>query len=67
MPPPESGRALTSAQKQVLQQWISSGAEYQPHWAFVPVQRCASGGTALRTTGCVPAAASENGRPAARS
>lgn len=39
MPPPESGRALTSAQKQVLQQWISSGAEYQPHWAFVPVQR----------------------------
>jgi len=39
MPPLQSGKTLDAAQKQLLQQWISGGAQYQPHWAFVPVER----------------------------
>lgn len=38
MPPPATGKPLTPAQKQLLETWIQSGAEYQQHWAFVPVQ-----------------------------
>ena len=37
MPPADSGRKpLSEAEKQVLTRWISEGAEYAPHWAFVP-------------------------------
>jgi len=36
MPPPEMKHPLTEAEKQVLIKWIQSGAEYKPHWAFVP-------------------------------
>jgi hypothetical protein len=39
MPPPDSGKALTEAQKHVLRRWIESGAEYQPHWAFMRIDR----------------------------
>lgn len=39
MPPPEAGDALTSAQRDILKRWIEEGAEYEPHWAFVPVTR----------------------------
>jgi mono/diheme cytochrome c family protein len=35
MPPPESHRLLTPAQRNTLAQWIAEGAEYQDHWAFV--------------------------------
>ena len=35
MPPHESGKTLTLKQKNILKQWISEGAEYQPHWAFI--------------------------------
>ncbi len=38
MPPPASHKTLTAEQKQILQDWIRDGAEYQPHWAFVPPQ-----------------------------
>ncbi len=34
MPPPDSHRHLTPAQRQTLQEWIAQGAPYAPHWAF---------------------------------
>ncbi|HKQ40532.1 MAG TPA: DUF1549 domain-containing protein, partial [Verrucomicrobiae bacterium] len=39
MPPPKSHKKLTDQQKQTLKQWISEGAEYELHWAFIPPKR----------------------------
>jgi len=39
MPPPDSNRTLTAAQKKLLERWIAEGAEYEMHWAFVAPQR----------------------------
>ena len=36
MPPVESHQSLTPAQIATLKQWIVEGAEYEPHWSFVP-------------------------------
>lgn len=36
MPPPKTGKAITQAQRELLRKWIQQGANYQPHWAFVP-------------------------------
>lgn len=35
MPPPDSHKKLTAAQKKILRDWIDAGAEWQPHWAFI--------------------------------
>lgn len=35
MPPPETKKPLSDAQKSILKQWIAEGAEYQPHWAYI--------------------------------
>jgi hypothetical protein len=35
MPPPETKKQLTIQQQQTLEQWIASGAEYQPHWSLI--------------------------------
>jgi hypothetical protein len=35
MPPPATKLVLTGAQKQTLKRWISAGAKYARHWAFV--------------------------------
>ncbi|MBG86137.1 MAG: hypothetical protein CMO80_04465 [Verrucomicrobiales bacterium] len=39
MPPPEAKKTLTKKQKQILRNWIAQGAEYQDHWAFLPIKR----------------------------
>ena len=39
MPPPESGKSLTAAQRKLLVRWIDEGAAYEPHWAYIPPQR----------------------------
>ncbi|MBQ80684.1 MAG: peptidylprolyl isomerase, partial [Planctomycetaceae bacterium] len=39
MPPPESNHVLTHDQKKILNDWVAKGAEYQPHWAYVPPER----------------------------
>lgn len=38
MPPPDSHLALTAAEKEMLKRWVLEGAEYKPHWSFIPVQ-----------------------------
>ena len=35
MPPVDSPKRLTPAQKETLKRWIAEGAEYQPHWAYI--------------------------------
>jgi hypothetical protein len=35
MPPPETHKTLTAAQKDVLKRWVDQGAEYKPHWSFI--------------------------------
>ncbi len=55
MPPPASNRQLTDEQKRLLETWITDGAIYEDHWAFVapvrpvepPVQRTAWGRNAI--------------------
>jgi len=39
MPPSDTGDRLTKTQIEKLKAWIEQGAEYPPHWSFVPVQR----------------------------
>ncbi len=39
MPPVESKKSLTDAQKQLLVRWIREGAAYQPHWSLILPQR----------------------------
>lgn len=40
MPPPSAGKKpLTADEKALLRRWIAEGAEYEPHWAFVPPTR----------------------------
>jgi hypothetical protein len=39
MPPVETKKALTDAQKEILTDWITSGAAYQPHWSFILPQK----------------------------
>ena len=37
MPPPETRKTLSEAQKRLLAQWIREGAEYEKHWSFEPL------------------------------
>lgn len=36
MPPGKDHEPLQSSEIALLKQWIDEGAEYQPHWAFIP-------------------------------
>ncbi len=35
MPPKASHKVLNAAEKELFKKWVASGAEYQPHWAFI--------------------------------
>jgi hypothetical protein len=38
MPPPESHKeSLSESDVAILERWIAGGAEYKPHWAFIPL------------------------------
>ncbi|WP_223241444.1 DUF1553 domain-containing protein [Flammeovirga sp. EKP202] len=39
MPTPESHLSLTATEKATLIKWIEEGAEYKPHWSFVPMAK----------------------------
>ena len=39
MPPEKSHKILSATQKDLLKRWVAQGAEYQPHWAFIPVPK----------------------------
>ena len=39
MPPPESNKKLSAAQKETIRLWINQGARYQKHWSFEPITR----------------------------
>lgn len=38
MPPPETKKHPTQAEIALLRRWIAEGAEYEAHWAFLPVK-----------------------------
>ncbi len=39
MPPPGTKDSLTDSEREVLKNWVASGGDYHPHWAFVPPQQ----------------------------
>lgn len=39
MPPPDTGKPLSDAERAILKQWIAEGANYEAHWAFVAPER----------------------------
>jgi hypothetical protein len=39
MPPPESHKSLSAAEKKLLHDWIQAGAGYEPHWAYQAPRR----------------------------
>jgi hypothetical protein len=47
MPPHETGKTLTEVQKDVLRKWVSQGARYDKHWAFIAPQKTAIPETTL--------------------
>ena len=36
MPPPEADLKMTAREKAMIAKWIEQGAEYKPHWSYIP-------------------------------
>ncbi|MEX2640565.1 MAG: DUF1553 domain-containing protein [Balneolales bacterium] len=41
MPLPESNLVLSEREKAVIKKWIEQGAEWKPHWAYIPPEKSA--------------------------
>ncbi|NHE57560.1 PSD1 and planctomycete cytochrome C domain-containing protein [Cyclobacterium plantarum] len=39
MPPPDSNLKLSDFEISMIKKWISQGAEYEPHWSFLPPEK----------------------------
>ena len=39
MPPPETNLRVSSHEIAIIKKWIEQGAQYKPHWAFVPPKK----------------------------
>src|SRR5215471_3714942 len=39
MPPPKSGKKLSSGQIELIRHWIEQGAKWSEHWSFIPPVR----------------------------
>ncbi|MGA0899749.1 MAG: PSD1 and planctomycete cytochrome C domain-containing protein [Luteolibacter sp.] len=39
MPPPKVKNPLSEDEKAILVRWIEEGAKYEPHWAFLPIEK----------------------------
>ncbi len=39
MPPPGSNLSLTNDEIALIKKWIKQGANYKPHWAFIPPEK----------------------------
>lgn len=39
MPPPEMKNSLKPEEVEILRRWIAQGADYSPHWAWIPPKR----------------------------
>jgi hypothetical protein len=39
MPPPDSNKRLSDAEKTLLKEWVAAGAPWQEHWAFLAPKR----------------------------
>jgi Protein of unknown function (DUF1553)/Protein of unknown function (DUF1549)/Planctomycete cytochrome C len=49
MPPPAANKPLSDDERRILRAWVAAGAEYKPHWAFVPPRQVPPPRVAART------------------
>ncbi|MCK6445432.1 MAG: DUF1553 domain-containing protein [Planctomycetes bacterium] len=61
MPPPDAGKRMFSDEEvELFRRWIEQGAEYEPHWAFVPPKKSVVPSTRDTTTNPLDAFVAQN-------